>query len=141
MKSEIVLKSVLLLIGVAVILLGLNIGLGGIRTLGWQMSGAFFEVTNETLFRAHDSHIRFIGGVWFGVGVVYLFGGFFLDALRPALVVLCAVIAVAGLFRLSGLFLGAEFSPAIWTSFALEVIGFPCLGWWLGQPFMQRFKR
>lgn len=141
MNSEILLKLILLVVGIAIMLLGLNIGLGGIHTLGWQMSGTFLQITNNHLFHAHDSHIRFVGGVWFGIGAVYLTGSIFLDRLRPTMIVLCAVIALAGLFRLSGLLHGAELNPGIWVSFGLEVAGFPCLGWWLGRPLFTKFGR
>lgn len=136
MNAGILLKATLLLVGAAIMMLGLNIGLGGIRTLGWQMPGEFFEITDEALFRRHDSHIRFIGGVWFGIGVTYFAGGIFLDELRSTLVVLCAAVALAGLFRLSGATFEVGPNAAVWPSFALEVLGFPSLGWWLSRPFV-----
>ena len=68
MNNVIVLRVVVALVGAAIVFLGLNIGLGGMRTLGWQMSPDFISITNEAAFRVQDSHIRFIGGVWFGVG-------------------------------------------------------------------------
>lgn len=50
MTRSILLKSVLALVGLAIMILGLNIGLGGIPTLGWQTSETFIAVTNETVF-------------------------------------------------------------------------------------------
>jgi hypothetical protein len=126
-------KPTLLLVGSAIMFLGLNVGLGGIQTLGWQMPGSFMQITNETAFHVQDSHIRFIGGVWFGVGAVFFAGGFLRDALRSTLIVFCGLIALAGLFRLSGIEGGAVYSAAILPSLALELIGFPLLGWWLAK--------
>ena len=125
------LKLTLLLVGSAIMFLGLNIGLGGIQTMGWQISETFMTVTNATTFHIQDSHIRFIGGVWFGVGAVFFLGSFTPYTLRSALVILWAVIALAGLFRLSGIEGGAVFSAAIAPSMVFELIGFPLLAWWL----------
>jgi hypothetical protein len=124
-------KSVLVLVGISIMALGLNIGLGGIPTLGWQTSEPFIAVTNETVYHVQDSHIRFIGGVWFSVGAIFFLGAILRATLRPTLIILCAAIACAGLFRLSGLDCGAVFSAAILPSLALEIIAFPLLAWWL----------
>lgn len=133
MTRSILLKSVLALVGLAIMILGLNIGLGGIPTLGWQTSETFIAVTNETVFHVQDSHIRFIGGVWFGVGAIFLLGAGLTDRLRGTMVTLSVAIAIAGLFRLSGLDGGVVFSAAILPSLALELIGFPLLAFWLLQ--------
>ncbi len=133
MKRSLPLKTVLALVGLAIMVLGLNIGLGGIPTLGWQTSETFIAVTNETVFHVQDSHIRFIGGVWFGVGVIFLLGASLTDRLRGTMVTLSVAIAFAGLFRLSGLDGGVVFSAAILPSLALEIIGFPLLVVWLLQ--------
>jgi hypothetical protein len=137
MTRSILLRLILALVGLAIMMLGLNIGLGGIPTLGWQTSETFIAVTNETVFHVQDSHIRFIGGVWFCVGAIYLLGAFYNDKLRTTLITLSVAIAVAGLFRLSGLEGGAVFSAAIVPSLALEIIGFPLLAWWLLQTAKQ----
>ncbi len=125
------LNSVVVIIGAVIILLGLNVGLGGIKTLGWQSTRDFVSITDATTFHAQDSHIRFIGGVWFGVGVVFLIGGFAMRTFRPTLVILSAIIAIAGLFRLSSMNTDVMFSAAIAPSFAFELVGFPLLAWWL----------
>lgn len=125
------LNSVVVIVGAAIIFLGLNIGLGGIKTLGWQTARDFISITDATTFHAQDSHIRFIGGLWFGVGAAFLIGGFAMRKFRPTLIILSLLIAVAGLFRLSGMDSGVIFSTAIAPSIALELIGFPLLAWWM----------
>lgn len=125
------LNSVLVIIGAAIMFLGLNVGLGGIKTLGWQTTRDFISITDAATFHVQDSHIRFIGGVWFSVGAVFLIGGFALSNFRPTLVILSVMIAAAGLFRLSGMENGVIFSAAIAPSIAMELIGFPLLAWWL----------
>ncbi|MFV1498228.1 DUF4345 domain-containing protein [Phaeobacter sp. JH20_02] len=131
MKKIKLLNAVVVIIGAVIVLLGLNVGLGGIKTLGWQSTRDFVSITDAATFHAQDSHIRFIGGVWFGVGAVFMIGGFAMRQLRPTLIILSAMIAVAGLFRLSAMDTGGVFSAAIAPSFAFELVGFPLLGWWL----------
>ena len=125
------LNLVVVIVGAAIIFLGLNIGLGGIKTLGWQSTRDFVEITDAAIFHAQDSHIRFIGGIWFGVGATFLIGGIAMRTLRPTLIILSAMIAIAGLFRLSGMDSDVIFSAAIAPSIALELFGFPLLAWWL----------
>ena len=125
------LNLVVVIVGTAIIFLGLNIGLGGIQTLGWQTTRDFISISDTTTFHVQDSHIRFIGGVWFGVGATFLIGGFAMNRFRPTLIILSAMIAIAGLFRLSGMESGVFFSAATVPSIAFELIGFPLLAWWL----------
>ena len=131
MKNIIALKVVLLLIGAAIVMLGLNVGLGGIRTLGWQLSPDFLTITNADIFHTQDSHIRFMGGVWFGIGGLFLASVVAFEKLRTVLIALCAVIAVAGLFRLSSLNAELIFSAEILPSLVFEIVGFPLLCVWL----------
>jgi len=125
------LNTVVVIIGAAIILLGLNVGLGGIQTLGWQTTRDFISISDAATFHVQDSHIRFIGGVWFGVGVAFLIGGFAMNMFRPTLIIMSVMIAFAGLFRLSGMDGGVVFSAAIAPSIAFELVGFPLLAWWL----------
>ena len=131
MTYSLPLKILLVLIGTAIMALGLNIGLGGILTLGWQISEPFLTVTNDAIYHVQDSHIRFIGGIWFCVGAVFFFGAFFSAPLRNTLAILCIAIACAGVFRFSGLEGGAVLSTDILPSLALELVLFPLLAVWL----------
>jgi len=69
---SIALRVVLVIAGLLIILTGLNIALGGILTLGWQGQTVFFEVTDQHSYLVQDSHIRFIGGLWLGIGLFFL---------------------------------------------------------------------
>lgn len=130
MTRSTILTAVPVLLGLAIMALGLNIGLGGIRTLGWQSAVDFVTVTDAAVFAVQDSHIRFIGGIWFCVGALFCAGAFMREALRDTLVVLCGAIAVAGLFRLSG---EVVYDAAILPSLVLELVAFPFLGWVLAR--------
>lgn len=128
MSTRIALRAVLLLVGVVVVVLGLNVGLGGIRTLGWQGGVEFLTVSDPALFAVRDSHIRFIGGIWLGIGLVLAAGAVWFERLRVVLVAIAALVFVGGLTRLSG-----TLSPDVLPSLALELIGFPLLGWWIAR--------
>lgn len=122
---------VLGLVGLVIMAMGLNVGLGGIPTLGWFGSDEFILVAGTEVYDVNENHIRFLGGVWFGVGVAFLVGCFYLEKMRQILICFCLIIALAGLFRFSALNLELVFSVAIAPSFVLEVIGFPALAYWL----------
>ena len=81
-RPQLALRFVLAAVGVGIVVLGLNVGLGGIRTLGWQDARPFLEVTNTAVYGVHDSHIRFLGGVFMGIGLLFIAGSRFssLDA-------------------------------------------------------------
>jgi hypothetical protein len=131
MKRMNLLNLVVVIVGAAIVFLGLNVGLGGIKTLGWQSTRDFVVITDPAIFHAQDSHIRFVGGIWFGVGAAFVTGGFAMRTFRPTLIILSAMIAIAGLFRLSGMNSDVIFSAAIAPSISLELFGFPLLAWWL----------
>lgn len=133
MKNGRALNAVLVVVGVAICILGLNIGLGGIRTLGWQGARDFISITDQAVFATQDSHIRFIGGLWFGFGVLFVAGGFMLERLRQVLIALCGTIALAGLFRFGGPDVQGLASAAIAPSLVLELLGFPVLALWLAK--------
>ena len=140
MKKINLVNLVVVIVGSAIIFLGLNVGLGGIKTLGWQTTRDFISITNAATFHVQDSHIRFIGGIWFGVGAAFVIGGFAMRTFRPTLIILSVMIAVAGLFRLSGIDSGVIFSAAIAPSLVLELFGFPLLAWWLVMSKNQETK-
>lgn len=127
------LRAVLALAGVAIVLLGLNVGLGGIQTLGWQGSGHFLTVTDAAIYDVRDNHIRFIGGVWLAVGLVMLAGAVALTRLRLVLLAIVGMIFVGGLARLSAGDIGLLAGGAVGPSLILELIGFPLLGLWIAR--------
>ena len=131
MNKTNLLNSVVVIVGAVIVFLGLNVGLGGIKTLGWQSTRDFVSITDTATFHAQDSHIRFIGGVWFGVGAAFMIGGFAMRMFRSTLIILSAMVAIAGLFRLNGMDTEVIFSAAIAPSLAFELVGFPLLALWL----------
>ncbi|WP_299292846.1 DUF4345 family protein [uncultured Tateyamaria sp.] len=129
----VLLKSLLLLSGAAIIWLGLNVGLGGIETLGWQGAGDFVQVTDPGTFAVQDNHTRFIAGVWTCVGVLFVAGAFALQRLRTVLIVLIGMIFVGGLMRLTQSDMALLMSRDIAPSLVAELVLFPLLGLWIAR--------
>ncbi len=125
------LRIVLATFGAAIIFLGLNVGLGGIQTLGLQGGAVnFLTVTDTSLFAVRDNHIRFIGGVWLTLGLIMFAGAFAFQRLRSVLIAFTIMIFIGGLARLSGgdpaLLMSADIGP----SFLFEIAVVPLLGFW-----------
>ena len=127
----ILLKAILALVGLGIIFLGINIGFGGIQTLGLQGNGAFIEVTDPSLFSVRDSHVRFIGGVWLGAGLLFVAAAFRLQPLRGAVLAAIGMIFVGGLARLSASDLGPLMGADLLPSLLAELLLFPLLGFWI----------
>lgn len=128
---ERVLKIILGLIGVVIMFMGLNVGLAGVPTMGWLGSNEFILPVGDVAYEIISNHARFLGGVWFAVGLVFLVGGVWLEKMRTHMIMFCLMIGVAGFFRFSALDFELVFGGEIAPSLALEVIGFPLLAMWL----------
>ncbi len=126
-----VLRTLLALIGIVIILLGLNVGLGGIKTLGWQVAPDFVQVADSSAFGMQDNHVRFLGGFWLGAGLMFIAAAKWLQTLRPVLFALIGMITVGGLARIASMDAGILLTPDILQSVILELVGFPVLGLWL----------
>jgi len=125
------LRGLLAVVGVIVIWLGLNVSLGGIATLGWQGATNFFTITDAQTFAVQDNHVRFIAGVWTGVGVFLLAGAVMPRRLAPVLKAMMALVFLGGLARLTvvdpALLTSAQIAPSLFA----ELLLFPLLGWWI----------
>lgn len=125
------LRCCLLLVGLAVAVLGLNVGLGGIRTLGWQGPTDFVTISNPAAFSAQNSHVRFLGGVWLGVGLLLMASSLWTRRLTPVIQAIFVMIFVGGLARAAGGGSGELASSSIWPSLLAELVLFPALGVWV----------
>lgn len=128
--SILALRAVLILTGAVVILLGSNVGLGGIQTLGFQGSGDFLDITDTTLFEIRDNHVRFIGGTFLATGLLLVLSGLRLSLARSVVPTIALLFVIGGLARLSAADLGLLTGWDIAPSLLFEVIGPPLLALW-----------
>lgn len=128
--SETAFRTVLLAVGLVIVWTGINVGLGGIATLGLQGPTDFVAVTDPQAFAAQDSHVRFLGGLWLGVGLLLAAAAWRLRALKPAVQVALVLIVIGGLARFSALRPDVLFGPQIVGSFLAEVALMPLLLLW-----------
>jgi hypothetical protein len=121
---------VLTAVGVAIAQQGLNIGLGGSRTLWGQGAGDFIAVRDDLAPVSQDCQIRFLGGIWSGVRALFLLGSCGLGRLRPTLILLCGTIALAGRFprQRIGCPRGRNHPLS-----GVGTLGFPALALWLAR--------
>ena len=118
------LRALLALSGIAVIAVGLNVGLGGILTLGWQVAPDFVSIGEPAAFVTQDSHVRFLGGIFTILGAVLVSGAALLPRFWSGFGALCALMPLAGLFRFSG-GMDAVFRNGLAASLVFEFILFP----------------
>lgn len=128
---QIVLRVVLVLGGAFVVATGVDFAVGGIASLGIEGSRDFFTVTNQHAFDVRDNHVRFIGGVWLGVGLVFIAAAVWLQALKPALLACIVLIFIGGLARFSAQQFDLVLGPEIVGSLAAELVGMPLLFLWV----------
>jgi hypothetical protein len=136
--AEIGLRIVLLLAGGFTVYAGLNKALGGIHTLGWQGESAYLDVTNEHAFLVQDSHVRFLAGVYTGLGLIFLLAALDPRRFRAALGVSCALIFLGGLFRLSQMRPEITFGPDLLFSMVAELVLMPVLWLWSSRSIARR---
>lgn len=125
------LRTALALTGLVIVFLGVNVALGGMRTLGLQGPTDFFVVSDALAFQNQDNHVRFLGGVWLAAGLVMLTGALLLNKLRGPLVAITVMVFIGGLARLSIMDQDVLLSVAIAPSLFAELVLFPLLGIWL----------
>lgn len=131
--SSKVFRALLVVLGALNIFIGANIGFGGILTLGWQGQIKFFEVTNEYAYLVQDSHIRYFGGLYIGVGLFLLLAATDLRKYQPALNLVFALIFMGGLARFSMLRPDIIFGGDIVGSLLAELVLMPVLYVWLSK--------
>lgn len=131
MPSTTLLRSLIAVIGIAIAFLGLDVVFGGIRTLGWMGPTDFVQVVNPADFAVQDNHVRFLGGVFCGIGLLFVLGALAFSRMKSALMVLCALVFVGGLSRFTSPDLGTLFNMAVLPSLLAELILFPIVGFWI----------
>ena len=124
------LRTVLGVVGAFILMTGINVGFGGIATLGLQGPTDFVSIANPAAFQVQDSHVRFLGGVWLGVGLLFAAAAVKLEVLRPIVCAAMVLVIVGGVSRLSGGVSDLLLEPAVGPSLVAEVVLMPLLLWW-----------
>lgn len=127
-RSSIALRAALAVAGFAVIVTGIDNAFGGIASLGFQSGRDFFTVTDQAAFAVRDSNVRFLGGLWIGVGMVFLAGALWLRALKPAVCAALALVAIGGLARFTAA--GPFPVDTLGGALVAELAIMPLLLWW-----------
>ena len=124
-------RIIIIILGVLNIFIGLNIGFGGISTLGWQGQSNFFEVTNESVFLMRDSHMRYFGGLYFGIGIFMILATSNLKKYQSSLRLIFILIFIGGITRFSMMRFDIIFGSDIIGSVLVELLLMPILYFWL----------
>ncbi|MFN8382038.1 MAG: DUF4345 domain-containing protein [Anaerolineales bacterium] len=133
-----ILRVVLILSGLFIVFTGLNVALGGVMTMGWQGTSDFVKVTNEHAYLIRDSHTRFYGGVWVGMGLLFILSTLDLEKYLRVLQAMFVFIFIGGLARLGQMRFEVIFSADLIGSVFAELIGMPILFIWLGKAVGER---
>ena len=133
MTNAIALRVVLILAGLIIIFTGVNTAFGGMLTLGWQGQTTFFEVTDQHSYLVQDSHIRFLGGLWMGIGLLFIFAARNVERQQNVLKFALVLIFLGGLARFSQMQLDITFGKEIVGSLVAELVGMPLLYFWLSR--------
>lgn len=133
MTNAIALRVVLILAGLIIIFTGVNTAFGGMLTLGWQGQTTFFEVTDQHSYLVQDSHIRFLGGLWMGIGLLFIFAARNVERQQNVLKFALVLIFLGGLARFSQMQLDITFGKEIVGSLVAELVGMPLLYFWLSK--------
>lgn len=126
-----VLQTLICLVGLSFVLVGLDVGFGGLDTLGLQGRGRFFAVINETGFLVQDSHQRFMGGFFGSAGLFLAVASWRLREFHLPIKVLLGMTIVGGLIRLSAGQGMSVFSPELLPATLSELVLIPVLFIWL----------
>lgn len=130
-KKNLLLKIVLALMAAFIVLSGLNIGLGGIPTLGWGGQKNFLTIINERDYRIQDSHVRYVGGLWLGIGLFFFLSLSNLVKFKTILFFCFVLIFFGGIIRLFQAHPDTMFRLPVLPSLVAELIGMPLLFFWL----------
>lgn len=129
--NERLLRLALILSGLLLVVIGLNLALGGIRSMGWHMPVDFMTVTDDLLFRRHDNNVRFFGGVFFALSVLVVLAGLWPRRLRWPVVAFLLAIPAGSVFRILAPGFDVFGDDYLAASILAELILCPLLALWL----------
>src|SRR5688572_3790520 len=127
------LRVVLVIIGGFFVFVGINVGFGGIQTLGLQGSSQFLTVTQQGRYLVQDNHVRFLGGVFGALGLFLILGATNLKKYQAGLKLAFVLTFIGGLARFTSLRPDVVFGPDVIISALGELMLMPILYFWLSR--------
>lgn len=124
-------RGILIVVGAVIVLIGINVGGGGIQTLGLQGTRDFLAVTNEHRYTIQDNHVRFLGGLFGAMGIFMLFAATNPTRYQTGLQLVFILVFIGGLTRFTSLRPDIVFSPDSIVSTLTELVLMPILYFWL----------
>jgi hypothetical protein len=124
------LRVILTAVGLFIAYTGVDNAFGGIASLGFQAAPDFFTVTDNEAFAVRDSNVRFLGGLWIGVGLLFVAGAIWLRALKLVVCSAIALVFAGGLARFTTMDMGPMFGGALMGSLVAELVLMPLLLVW-----------
>jgi len=131
------LHILLILTGIFIVFSGLDSALGGLLSMGWMESTSYFAVTNEHKYLEMDSHSRFLGGVWTGMGLLFLLAQTNLVKYQKELNYSFAIIFLGGIARFTQMNLDVTFGDEVLWAVVVELILVPIFYFWLAKVVQQ----
>ena len=135
------LRGVLVALGAVSAFVAINVAFGGLETLGLQGPTKYFQILDHAAFALRDSHARFYGGVYLGIGAFLILASTNLCKYRTTLNVVFAAIFLGGVARLTQLEPGVTFGKDLAVSSVIELAGMPALAWWLASAYRTRTEQ
>lgn len=118
-------------------LLQIAIAVASLVPIGAGLAGASFGASfpgwlDETAFdgRALDSHVRYLSGLLFGIGVGFLAAVPSIEKYRARFTLLTSIVAAGGLARLAGIAVSGVPHRGMLFGLAMELIVTPLLWAW-----------
>lgn len=124
-------KLILAIFALMFITIGIDKGLGGIITLGLQNQVQFIDITDTYVFSVQDSHMRFFGGMFIGLGLFLARAMTDLVRYQSSLQMILGIVFIGGLARLSQLDLSLLLGTDLVGSVMAELVVMPLLYLWL----------
>lgn len=122
-------RTILALAGAVILYQGIDNAVGGVASAGLQGPTDFFSVTDPIAFETRDSHVRFLGGLWLGVGLIFLAASVKLRALREGVTTVCFLAFVGGLSRAFSMSFDELADHHLLGALVAELTVLPTLGW------------
>jgi hypothetical protein len=134
--SSILLRALLFLGGIFVVSSGLKSVLEPLWPFASRQAAALLALSHEQLVQ--NNHVRFLGGIWTGLGILLLVAPFNLKYFEQMLYLVFSLIFAGGIARLTIMRSDVLLDPIVLGSLAAELVLMPLLYLWLARTLRNR---